>query len=187
VTERFSVQETPLEGLLLLRRRAISDERGSFERLYDATDLAGVLGDRSIAQVNRSVTAKAGTVRGIHLQRTPYAEMKLVTCVRGTVFDVAVDVRPDSPTFLQWHAERLTGNDPATFVLPEGFAHGFQAISDDCELIYLHTAPFVPEAADGLNPSDPHLGIDWPLPVAIISERDGKWPIWSQRRTSAGQ
>jgi dTDP-4-dehydrorhamnose 3,5-epimerase len=113
-----------------------------------------------------------GTVRGMHFQHPPYAEMKLVSCLRGEVFDVAVDLRKDSPTFLQWHGEILSEVNQRTFCMPEGFAHGFQTLTEDCELIYFHSATYAPEAEAGLNALDPRLAIAWPMPVVDRSVRD---------------
>lgn len=169
---RFAVIETPLAGLTLLQRRPIGDQRGYLERLFCREELAAVIGQRLIIQINHTLTAKAGTVRGMHFQRAPYAEMKLVTCLKGEVFDVAIDLRRDSPTFLRWHAVHLSADNHRTLAIPEGFAHGFQTLTDDCELIYLHTAPYNPAAEGGLNALDPRLAIGWPLPVTEISARD---------------
>lgn len=112
----------------------------------------------------------------MHLQQSPHAEMKLVICLRGAVWDVAVDVRKGSPTLLHWHAETLSAENMRAVLIPEGFAHGFQALSDDCELLYLHSAPYVAEAEYGLNPLDPALAISWPQAITEISDRDGKHP-----------
>lgn len=153
------------------------DERGWLERMYGSDDLADLLGSRSIAHVNRSLTRAKGTVRGMHYQVPPSAEAKVVSCLRGSAFDVAVDVRRDSPTFLQWHAETLDAENRRSLFIPEGFAHGFQALSDDCELLYFHTAPYDPEAERGLHPQDPRLAIAWPLAVEHLSERDNSHPL----------
>jgi len=169
---RFIINNTPIEGLQVIRRQPIGDARGYLERLFCTNELKGLIGDRSIMQINRTLTAKTGTVRGMHFQHPPQAEMKLVSCLRGEVFDVAVDLRKDSPTFLQWHAEVLNEKNHRTFSIPEGFAHGFQTLTEDCELIYLHTAAYAPEADAGLNALDSHLAIAWPLPIAERSERD---------------
>ena len=125
-------------------------------------------------QINRTKTAKAGTVRGMHFQYPPHAEMKLVSCLRGEVFDVAVDLRKNSPTFLHWHAETLSDHNHKTFVIPEGFAHGFQTLSDDCELIYFHTALYHQEAEGGLDALDKRISIEWPPPILERSMRDQK-------------
>ena len=131
-------------------------------------------------QVNHTLTAKRGTVRGLHFQCPPYAETKLVNCLRGEVFDVAVDLRQGSPTFLQWHAEILTANNHKTLLIPEGFAHGFQTLTEDCELLYFHTAAYQPSAEGGLNAQDPRLDIDWPTTVTELSARDAAYPLVTQ-------
>lgn len=170
--KRFTVSEAPLSGLVTLVRNPIGDERGYLERVYCQQELAPVLQGRTIQQINITLTARQGTVRGMHYQHPPHAEMKLVSCLRGAVFDVAVDVRRGSPTFLRWHAERLTADNHRTFVIPEGFAHGFQTLTDDCELLYCHTAAYQADAAGALNAADPRLGITWPLPITGRSVRD---------------
>ena len=112
----------------------------------------------------------------MHYQLPPSAEAKIVSCLRGAAFDVAVDLRRDSPTFLQWHAETLSAENHRSLVIPEGVAHGFQALADDCELLYFHTAAYDPAAERGLHPGDPRLAIAWPLPVERLSERDASHP-----------
>lgn len=126
----------------------------------------------SVNGANHSVTRRRGSVRGLHFQYPPHGEVKLVSCLRGEVFDLAVDLRRHSPTYLKWHAELLSNSNRRSLLIPRGFAHGFQTLSDDCELLYLHSAPYAPGADGGLNPADPALGIPWPLPLADISERD---------------
>jgi dTDP-4-dehydrorhamnose 3,5-epimerase len=125
-----------------------------------------------IVQINHSLSVRKGTVRGLHFQRPPHAEIKIVTCVRGRVFDVAVDVRKHSPTFLRWHGIELSDANMDAFLIPPGFAHGFQTLENNCELIYLHTRAYAPCAEDGLRVDDPSIRIDWPLPVRNLSKRD---------------
>jgi len=129
-----------------------------------------------IAQINHTQTIKTGTVRGMHFQYPPHSETKIVSCLKGKIFDVAVDVRSDSKTFLRWHGEELSSENRKSLIIPEGFAHGFQALSDDCELIYLHTAPYNRAVEGALNAVDPRLVIDWPLPITEMSERDKTHP-----------
>jgi len=172
----FDVIETSHSGLLVLQRRPRADERGWFERMYGADDLAEVVGPRSIVAVNRTLTRARATVRGMHYQVPPSAEAKIVSCLRGAIFDVAVDLRRDSPTFLRWHGEMLTAENSRSLFIPEAFAHGFQAVADDSEVLYFHTAPYDPEAERGLHPLDPRVGIAWPLPVEHLSERDASHP-----------
>jgi len=169
---RFEVASEPLDVLQVIQRNPIGDERGYFERIFCSDELKSSIGPRSIMQINHTLTAKAGTVRGMHFQHPPHAEMKLVSCLRGEVFDVAVDLRKGSPTFLQWHAEMITDKNHKTFVIPEGFAHGFQTLTDDCELLYMHTAAYAPDAEAGVNALDPRLAIAWPKPITERSARD---------------
>jgi dTDP-4-dehydrorhamnose 3,5-epimerase len=172
VSSRFDINTTPLEGLVVLTRKPLADARGSFERMFCAVELQAVLRQRTIAQINRSTTSRRGAVRGMHFQRPPFAETKLVTCLRGRIFDVAVDVRQNSGTMLRWRAEVLSEDNHRTLVIPEGFAHGFQTLTDHCELLYLHTAPYSPQHEGALNAQDPALAIDWPEPISEMSPKD---------------
>lgn len=166
------IEVLPLSGLVLAHSTAHVDSRGAFMRLFCEQSLSDVLGERRIVQINHSRTAHVGAVRGMHYQKSPHAEMKLVRCLRGAVYDVAVDMRHASQTYLQHHAVELRADDGRLFVIPEGFAHGFQALEPDTELLYLHTAMYTPEAEDGLLHDDPLLAIKWPHPVTDISSRD---------------
>lgn len=169
---RFDVIDTPLAGLKVVQRKPIRDARGYFSRFFCAEEFrqAG-LNDR-IAQINHSHSKIAGTVRGMHYQRPPHAETKFVSCIRGEIFDVAVDLRRDSPTFLQWHGEILSAENQRSLLIPEGFAHGFQTLTEDCELLYLVSAAYAPTAEGGVNALDPMLKVEWPLPVTEMSEKD---------------
>jgi len=173
---RFEIGTTPLLDLTVVHRLPIADARGSLERLYCSTDLRTVLGGKPIVQINRTKTVARGTVRGMHFQAPPHAEIKLVTCLTGVVFDVAVDLRRDSPTFLMWHAQELRGDGLTSFAIPEGFAHGFQTLSSDCEMLYFHTAAYHATAERGVHPMDPRLAIAWPEPVVALSPRDAAHP-----------
>ena len=177
MSTRFDVLNTSLSGLQILQRKPIGDSRGYLERLYCSEELQALAPFRHIAQINHTLTASRGNVRGMHFQRPPHAEIKFVSCLRGEVFDVAVDLRHNSPTFLRWHAELLSADNHKTLVIPEGFAHGFQTLTDDCEMLYLHTAAYQPGAEGGLNVQDPRLAIRWPLPVAGLSPRDAVHPL----------
>lgn len=173
---RFSVTDLALAGLKLLTRQRIGDARGFLSRLFCAEELASAGWDKPIAQINHTLTSRQGTVRGMHYQNPPSAEMKLVTCIRGEVWDVAVDLRPDSPTYLKWHAERLSADNLNALLLPEGFAHGFQSLTPNAELIYLHSSFYSPELEAGLNPNDPALAVAWPIAISEISDRDQSHP-----------
>ena len=173
---RFEITPTALDGLLRIQRQKHEDVRGFFSRFFCAEEMAAIGFAQPIAQINHTRTRRRGSVRGLHFQHPPHAEDKLVSCLHGEVFDVAVDLRRGSSTFLRWHAEVLGAGNMRSLLIPKGFAHGFQALSDDAELIYLHSAPYVPEAEGALNMLDPALDIRWPLPFADISERDAAHP-----------
>lgn len=174
---RFQVLDTPIPELKAIQRGNLSDERGFLSRLFCVEELAGAGWKRQVAQINHTLTRRQGTVRGLHFQHPPYSEMKLVTCLRGAVWDVAVDLRAGSPTFLQWHAEELSLGNGRALLIPLGFAHGFQALTDDCELLYVHSAVHAPYAEGALNAIDPRLGICWPRPIVERSVRDEGTPM----------
>ncbi|CAB3920922.1 MULTISPECIES: dTDP-4-dehydrorhamnose 3,5-epimerase family protein [Achromobacter] len=172
----MQVHKTPIPGMCIVTSTAHRDERGAFTRLFCRDTLRHIMDDRQILQINYSTTNSLGAVRGLHFQTSPHAEMKLVRCLRGKVWDVVVDLRSDSPTFLQWHAETLDAESLKMIVIPEGCAHGFQALAVDSELIYLHTALYRPDHEGGLRYDDPALKIAWPLPPTDISIRDRSHP-----------
>ncbi|MGV8938301.1 MAG: dTDP-4-dehydrorhamnose 3,5-epimerase family protein [Allorhizobium sp.] len=174
---RFEIENTAIAGLLLIRRVRLSDERGFLTRLFCADELASAGWDGPVAQINETGTRYAGTVRGMHFQSPPFGEIKLVTCVAGAVVDVAVDLRHGSPTFLQHVSVELTEDNACSLLIPRGFAHGFQALTDNVRMIYSHSEPYRAEAEAGLNCQDPRLAIDWPLPVANLSSRDAVHPL----------
>ena len=175
----MKIIDTPLADLKVVNSVPHRDARGAFVRLYCADELRSVIGHREIAQINHSRTSHSGAVRGMHFQFPPHAEMKMVRCLRGRVWDVAVDLRAGSPTFLHWHAEELAQDDAKMFVIPEGFAHGFQVLEPESELLYLHTAFYQPAAEGGLRYDDPRLAITWPLPPKDLSARDLSHPLLS--------
>lgn len=177
VQSRFTCTPLAISGVVALQRQRIGDVRGNLSRLFCADELAAAGWIWSVAQINHTYTARAGTVRGMHYQRPPHVEAKLVTCIRGRVWDVAVDLRAGSPTFLQWCAHELSADNLTALFIPPGCAHGFQALTDDVELLYLHSAAYAPQAEGGLRPTDPSLGITWPLPIAELSARDAGHPL----------
>ena len=179
MTSRFEFISAGMPGLAIVRRRQIGDERGFIARMWCGDEFEAAGYGFTIAQINHTLTRRRGTVRGLHFQRQPAAETKLVSCLRGEVFDVAVDLRRDSPTFLAWHGEVLSADNQRSLLLPMGVAHGFQTLSDDCELLYLHSAAYAPDAEDGVNPRDPLVGIAWPSPIAEMSARDEGFPLLS--------
>lgn len=161
-----------LPGAYVLHRNVRRDERGSLERIFDSSDEESTLSGFRIAQVNRTVTVQAGTVRGLHCQLPPAAEMKLVTCLAGSVFDVIVDLRPRSDTFGQWVGVTLEGVGPTSVLVPQGCAHGIQTLVPNVQMLYLHSAAFETSCEAGLNPLDDSIGVRWPIPVSEVSERD---------------
>jgi dTDP-4-dehydrorhamnose 3,5-epimerase len=172
---RTTIGDIP--GLYLIDSEPRSDERGSFGRWYCADELSAVMPDAAIAQINHSVTREQGTIRGMHFQHAPHAEKKIIRCLAGKVFDVAVDLRRHSPTFLQWRGFTLEAGDNRALLIPEGCAHGFQALTNDVQLLYLHTAPYTPSAEGAVRFDDPRVGIVWPLPPHNISVRDLQHPL----------
>ena len=177
MNNRFDISETPLLGLRILERKPIGDSRGYLERLFCRDELVELLPRKQIIQINQTLTSVRGTVRGLHFQHRPYSETKIVSCLEGEVFDVAIDLRHTSPTYLMWHGEVLSPGNHKTFLIPDGFAHGFQTLSDTCRMMYFHTAPYNQQAEGGLSPTDPKLAINWPLPLVNVSERDMSHPL----------
>lgn len=169
---RFTIQATHIEGLKVIQRTAVSDARGFLSRFFCAEELAVAGWSWTIAQINHTLTRTPGTVRGMHFQFPPRAEAKLVYCLRGAVWDVAVDIRQGSPTFLKWHAENLCSEDQRALLIPPGFAHGFQTLEADSELLYLHSELYDPACDGALNPCDQTLAIPWPRKITNISEKD---------------
>lgn len=173
----MKILDTPIDDLKIARSVPHRDARGAFVRVFCSRELTPLLGDRQIAQINHSRTTHAGAVRGLHFQRPPHAEMKMVRCLRGRVWDVAVDLRSQSATFLRWHAIELAQDDAQMVIIPEGFAHGFQALEPDSELLYLHTEFYHPPSEGGLRHDDPRLAIAWPMPAQDLSPRDLAHPL----------
>ncbi|BAX92339.1 dTDP-4-dehydrorhamnose 3,5-epimerase family protein [Mycobacterium shigaense] len=173
----MKILDTSLEDLKIAQSAPHRDARGAFTRLFCAQELQSVLGHRQILQINHSRTSRSGAVRGMHFQYPPHAEMKMIRCLRGRVWDVAVDLRAGSSTFLEWHAQELAQDDAQMLVIPEGFAHGFQVLEPDSELLYLHTASYHPLSEGGVRHDDPRLGIAWPLPAQDLSSRDRAHPL----------
>lgn len=170
------ISRTRIGGVAVVETTGFADPRGVFTRFYCERELSPIVGERRIVQINHSQNIAAGTVRGMHYQRAPHAEMKLVRCIKGRVWDVALDLRAGSPTFLQWHAEELSAENQRMLVIPEGCAHGFQVLEGNSELLYLSTAFYAPEAEGGVAFDEPRAGIAWPLPVVGLSPRDRSHP-----------
>ena len=177
MSKRFKIRQTDIEGLVVLERKLLGDNRGYLERLYCQQELEELLNSRTISQINHTYTKFKGTLRGLHYQCQPHAETKLVSCIAGEVLDIVLDIRQNSPTFLQYHSELITSENHLTMLIPEGFAHGFQTLTDNCEMLYFHTKPHNPESEGLINVFDPHLNISWPLEVTEQSERDRNQPM----------
>lgn len=171
--------DTPLPGTVLIEPERVRDERGHFARTYDADTFAAHGLDPRIAQCSTSFNARAGTLRGMHYQADPHAEAKLVRCTRGAIYDVALDLRRDSPTFRQWCGAQLSAANGIALFIPAGCAHGFQTLEDESEVLYQISVAYVPEAGRGVRWDDPAFGITWPPPPAtgrIVSDRDAGYP-----------
>jgi dTDP-4-dehydrorhamnose 3,5-epimerase len=171
--------ETPISGLRVVEMEPVGDDRGFFARAWCGREFASAGLEGRIAQVNVSRNRKVGTVRGLHYQAAPRAEAKVVRCTAGAMFDVAVDLRPESPTRGQWFGVELTADNHRGLYVPKGCAHGFQSLADETEVLYLMTEYYVPDAGRGIRYDDPQIGITWPVPVTTVSERDRRLPTWS--------
>ena len=168
-------KETLIKDLWIIEPEPFYDNRGRFYRVYCEEELKRIGHNKTIVQVNSSFTKHKGTIRGMHFQFPPKTEIKIVKCVKGSIFDVAVDLRKDSPTFLKWHGEVLTAENMKLMYIPEGFAHGFQTFEDDCDFLYLNTEFYSPEYEGGIRYNDPKIRIEWPLKAINISQRDKIW------------
>ena len=168
--------ETSLQGAFLITPEPIEDERGFFARSWCAREFAEHGLDASLAQCNISFNRLRGTLRGMHFQAEPHAEVKLVRCTRGSVYDVIVDLRPDSPTYCRWEGFELNEENRRMMYVPQGFAHGFQTLTDGAELFYQMSDFYVAGRARGVGAHDPAFGIEWPLPVTAISQADRSYP-----------
>jgi dTDP-4-dehydrorhamnose 3,5-epimerase len=169
---RFKVIETPIKGLFALQTSRIEDDRGYLSRLFCAEEMATFGWRAPLVQINFTKTLFKGTVRGLHFQNPPYAEYKYVRCIRGKVYDVALDLRCGSQTFLKTHSQILTEDNNTSFLIPPGVAHGFQSLSDKAELLYMHSQLYNPEYDDGVNPLDPRIFANWPEEISNMSEKD---------------
>jgi dTDP-4-dehydrorhamnose 3,5-epimerase len=171
-------EQTPLSGVWVIDVDRLADERGWFARTFDAAEFAARGLRATVVQCNASFNVRRDTLRGLHYQAEPHGETKIVRCVRGAIFDVAVDLRPDSPTYRQWHGVELSAANQRMFYIPDGLAHGFQTLTDDCELLYMMGTEYVPGAARGVRWDDPAFGIAWPPASGerTISERDRGYP-----------
>jgi dTDP-4-dehydrorhamnose 3,5-epimerase len=168
----MTFDETPIPGVWLIGLEKRADERGFFARLFCAEEFAAHGLARSFVQVNNSLTVERGTLRGMHYQLPPAAEVKLVRCVSGSLVDVALDLRPESPTFKSWFATELSAENREMLYIPEGCAHGFLTLEPDTETVYFNTAPYSPEHERGVRWNDPEFGIEWPFEPSVLSDKD---------------
>ena len=173
----MKIDSTILPGAYLITPDIRGDERGEFFRVFCKRELSVIGHSAEFVQFNHSVNRVKGLVRGMHFQKAPHREIKLVRCVRGAVYDVIVDMRSDSPTYLKWMGVELSASNRSVIYIPEGFAHGFQTLEENSELLYHHTAYYEPEFEQGVNYLDPTIHIDWPLAVTMVSERDKNLPF----------
>jgi dTDP-4-dehydrorhamnose 3,5-epimerase len=168
---------TSIDGCVVVGLQRMSDERGAFARAFSAADLAEVGAPFSVVQANLAESAAAGTVRGLHYQSAPHGEQKFLRCVRGAVFDVVVDVRAESPSYLSWFGVELSAANGLSILVPRGCAHGYMTLQADSQVLYFVDASYQPSAERVLSPRHVDIGIDWPLPIAVQSEKDAAAPI----------
>jgi dTDP-4-dehydrorhamnose 3,5-epimerase len=173
----MNFKETKLKGCYLIDLDKNEDQRGSLSRIFCQKTLSPFLKNKSIRQINRTFTRKEGVVRGLHFQNPPFAEIKIVSCTKGEVWDVAIDLRKESPTFLCYYGVNLSENNPQCFFIPEGFAHGFQTLVPNCEMLYFHTEDYNSHAEGVINSNDPRISIKWPKFITERSERDSNCPM----------
>ncbi len=176
----MNLLETSITGAWVIESKAFQDDRGAFSRLFCSRELQEILGSRTIVQINHSMTRSVGAVRGLHYQNAPHAEMKIIRCLQGRVFDVAVDLRQGSPTFLKWNAVELTPESNLAYLIPEGCAHGFQVLEENSQLLYLHTAFYTPESEVAVRFDDPRISVNWPLSPTNVSARDQSHPLLNE-------
>ena len=167
---------TPLAGTFVIEPTVFTDDRGWFARFYCKNDFKEIGHQKEWVQLNHSVSYKQGSIRGMHYQVRPFREIKMVKCIAGAVYDVIIDLRNDSATFMSWFGTELSARNRKMLFIPEGFAHGFQCLEDHCELIYHHTEFYAPGSEGGIRYDDPRINIQWPLPPALLSERDLSHP-----------
>ena len=170
-------QELPIAGVYRLDAHWIGDQRGGFARLFCQKEFEPYLAQGAIRQINYSMNRERGTVRGLHYQNPPYAEIKIVRCVAGKILDIVVDLRQGSPTFLHWLGVELSAENRQALLIPHGCAHGFQTLEEDSQLLYFHTEDYSPGAEGGIRHDDPLLGIEWPLAPIKLSHRDAAHPL----------
>jgi dTDP-4-dehydrorhamnose 3,5-epimerase len=176
----MTFEETELKGAFVVGLKKIEDNRGFFARAWCQKEFADAGLNANLVQINLAVSHKAGTLRGMHFQEAPHAEAKLIRCTRGRIFDVMIDLRPESPTHRKWFGLELSAQNHQMLYIPAGFAHGYETLTDDAEMLYQTSEFFASASARGVRYDDPAFGISWPLPVSVISEADRKWPDYTR-------
>lgn len=177
---------TGLQDAWLIGLDPVQDRRGSFVRTFCVNEFQARGLESNFPQHSMSCSYSKGTLRGMHFQRAPFCETKLVRCLNGAIWDVIIDLRPSSRTFRQWRGFELTAENQDQLFIPKGFAHGFQTLSDNAQVNYLISEPYAPDAASGVRYDDPAFEIAWPLPVSVISEKDLRWPRFSSEEKGSG-
>jgi dTDP-4-dehydrorhamnose 3,5-epimerase len=167
-----------LSGVFLITPELRTDERGAFARTYCADEFRANGLDPQIAQCSISFNPAAGTLRGMHYQVEPYAEVKLVRCTRGAIYDVVIDLRPESPTYCRWVGAELTADNRRALYVPKGLAHGFLTLAEDSEVFYQISVPYQPGAGAGVRWDDPTFGVTWPFAPRLMAERDATYPTY---------
>jgi dTDP-4-dehydrorhamnose 3,5-epimerase len=168
---------TPIAGSYVIDLDPFLDERGWFTRFYCKDEFLQIGHNKEWVQMNHSMTYTQATVRGMHFQCPPYQEIKIVRCIAGVIFDVIIDLRKDSDTFLHWFGCELSAANRKMLYIPQGFAHGFQSLTENCQLIYLHSEMYTPGAEGGIRFNDPAINVQWPLPATIVSPKDSQLPL----------
>ena len=174
--------ETPVQGCLIIEPDRFDDDRGFFSRIWDQKEFTERGLSTAFAQFNLAYNHKAATLRGMHFQSAPNAEVKLVRCTRGSVYDAIIDLRPDSPTYLKWAGVELTADNYRTFYVPKGCAHGYATLVDKAEVAYQVSDPYAPASAGGVRWNDPVFGVKWPITPTIIHQRDATYPDYKPVR-----
>ena len=177
----MKLEATPISDLFILHRPLRKDDRGTFSRLFGEDDIATAGRPTNAVHVNTSTSSQAGTLRGVHFQYPPYSEAKVVACTAGSIWDVGVDLRPDSPTRFQWFGTILTPENGKSTIVPEGFGHAFITLEPKSTAVYVISSVYAPEYESGLRFNDPMLNIDWPIDPAVISEKDRSWGLLDGR------
>jgi dTDP-4-dehydrorhamnose 3,5-epimerase len=179
----MKITNLPLNGAAEIHSPTLKDERGWFSRYFCQKELSVINGDKNIVQINSSFTKLTGTIRGLHLQHSPHEEDKIVRCITGKIFDVMLDARLGSITYGKWHSVILDAQKMNMVYIPKGFAHGFQTLEPNCEILYLHTQFHTPKAEGGYRYDSPELNIGWPLEIAEVSARDKNLEIFPECRS----